>query len=52
MDIAEYAMPSHWQKYMVKLGFNLAQHMPAEFVEFFKCMEFGKGAPEPIEQDA
>ena len=42
MDIAEFAVPSQWQKAMVLHGFDPTEHTPSEFVEFGERLEYAE----------
>jgi len=51
MDIAEYAVPWHWQRTMCTMclhGFEPVMHTDSEFVKFCKQMEFTKLPMEPL----
>ena len=43
MDIAEYAVPATWQRTMMMHNFDPTIHMPQDFIELCKCIEFAKG---------
>ena len=40
LDLAEFAMPSTWQRTMIVQGFNPMEHSLQEFVEFCQRMEY------------
>ncbi len=42
IDIAEYAVPTAWQKKMVEFGFEPMDHTLAEFMEFCERIEYGE----------
>ena len=51
MDIAEFAVPSTWQKTMIMHGFNPTAAAPSEFVEFGKRIEFSEPPTKDDQKD-
>jgi len=43
LDIAEFAVPTTWQKAMVLQGFDPTGHLVNEFIEFCERLEFAEG---------
>ena len=43
MDIAEYAVPSTWQRTMLMHNFDPTIHTPQDFIEFCERIEFAEG---------
>ena len=43
MDIAEFSVPAMWQKMMIMHGFDPANHMIEEFIEFCERIAFSEG---------
>ena len=46
MDIAEFAIPTRWQKLMILHGFDPINSTPSEFIEFCERLEYAEDPEE------